>query len=98
MQNQVGLANLGMMANLGGTQQQTEQQGLTAAKAQFEEQKADPYKQLQFQQSMLQGMPVQAQSYNTTTNPLAAAAAGASGVNTIFNSIFGTPTATTPPK
>ena len=89
MQNQVGLANLGMMANLGGTQQQTEQAGLAAAKAQFEEQKADPYKQLQFQQSMLQNMPLEAQSYNTTTNPLAAAAAGATGTSDLFKSIFG---------
>jgi hypothetical protein len=88
------LANINTMAGLGGTQQQTTQAGLTAAQAQFEQQKADPYKQLQFQQSMLQNMPLQAQSYNTTTNPLAAAAAGASGVNTIFNSVFGN--ATTP--
>jgi hypothetical protein len=88
------LANINAMAGLGNTQQQTTQAGLTAAQAQFEQQKADPYKQLQFQQSMLQNMPLQAQSYNTTTNPLAAAAAGASGVNTIFNSVFGN--ATTP--
>ena len=91
------LANINVMANLGNTQQQTEQQGLTAAQAQFEQQKADPYKQLQFRQSLFQGMPVQAQSYNTTTNPVAAAAAGASGTNTLFNSIFGTPTSTTTP-
>jgi hypothetical protein len=89
MQNQVGLANLGMLANLGGTQQQTEQAGLAAAKAQFEEQKADPYKQLQFQQSMLQNMPLTAQSYNTTTNPLSAAAAGATGTADLFKSLFG---------
>jgi hypothetical protein len=89
LQNQTGLANLGMMANLGGTQQQIEQAGLAAAKAQFEEQKADPYKQLQFQQSMLQGMPTTAQSYNTTTNPLSAAAAGATGTADIFKSLFG---------
>jgi hypothetical protein len=89
MQNQVGLANLNTLANLGATQQQTEQAGLTAAKAQFEEQKADPYKQLQFQQSMLQGMPTTAQSYNTTTNPLTSAAAGATGTADIFKSLFG---------
>lgn len=88
MQNQVGLANLGMMANLGGTQQQTTQAGLAAAKAQFDEQKADPYKQLQFQQSMLQGLPLSAQSYNTTTNPYSAAAAGATGTSDLFNAIF----------
>lgn len=90
------LANISTMANLGNTQQTTEQAGLDAAQKQFEMQKADPYKQLQFQQSMLQGMPVQAQSYNTTTNPYSSAAAAGSGVNTLWNTIFGTPT--TPPK
>ena len=83
------ITNINTLAGLGGTQQQTTQAGLTAAQQQFEQQKADPYKQLQFQQSMLQGMPVQAQSYNTTTNPIAAAASGASGANTLFKSIFG---------
>jgi hypothetical protein len=76
------------MANLGNVQQQTEQRGLTAAKEQFDEQKADPYKQLQFQQSMLQGLPLAAQSYNTTTNPYSAAAAGATGTSDIFNAVF----------
>ncbi len=98
LQNQTSLANLNTMANLGNTQQTTEQAGLDAAQKQFEMQKADPYKQLQFQQSMLQGMPVQAQSYNTTTNPYSSAAAAGSGVNTLWNTIFGTPTTTTPPK
>ena len=82
------LANINVMANLGGTQQQTEQAGLTAAQAQFAEQKADPYKQLQFQQSMLQGLPLAAQSYNTTTNPVSAAAAGATGTSDLFSTIF----------
>jgi len=98
LQNQTGLANLGMIANLGATQQETEQRGLTAAKAQFDEQKADPYKQLQFQKEMLQGLPVQAQSYNTTINPIAAAAAGASGAGTVFDTIFGPNAIPTPVK
>ena len=83
------LANINTMANLGGAQQTTEQAGLEAAQKQFELQKADPYKQLQFQQSMLQGLPLQAQSYSTTTNPYSAAAAGASGTGTVFQKIFG---------
>jgi hypothetical protein len=82
------VTNINTLANLGATQQATTQAGLAAAKAQFDEQKADPYKQLQFQQSMLQGMPVQAQSYNTTTNPISAAAAGATGTADLFSTIF----------
>tara|TARA_R110000868_G_scaffold161112_1_gene391052 strand:- start:10545 stop:12701 length:2157 start_codon:yes stop_codon:yes gene_type:complete len=88
------LVNINTMAGLGNTQQQTTQAGLTAAQQQFELQKADPYKQLQFQQSMLQGMPTTAQSYNTTTNPISAAAAGATGTADIFKSIFGDATST----
>jgi hypothetical protein len=83
------LANINTLANLGGTQQTTEQAGLDAAQKQFELQKADPYKQLQFQQSMLQGLPTTAQTYSTTTNPYSAAAAGASGTGTVFQKIFG---------
>jgi hypothetical protein len=90
------LANISTMANLGNTQQTTEQAGLDAAQKQFEMQKADPYKQLQFQQSMLQGLPLAAQSYNTTTNPYAAAAAAGSGVKTVYDSVFGP--STTPAK
>ena len=82
------VTNINTLANLGNTQQATTQAGLAAAKAQFDEQKADPYKQLQFQQSMLQGMPVSAQSYNTTTNPYSAAAAGATGASDLFSTIF----------
>lgn len=34
--------------------------------AQFEEERDYPYKQLQFQNSLLQGLPIQTQSYNYT--------------------------------
>lgn len=82
------VTNINTLANLGATQQDTEQRGLAAAKAQFEEQKLDPYKQLTFQKEMVAGMPVQAQSYNTPTNPYAAAASGATGAMDIFKTIF----------
>jgi hypothetical protein len=62
--NQYGLSALQQQAGLGQTQRGIESEGIAADIAQFEQEKLDPYKKLQFQQSMLQGLPVQAQQYN----------------------------------
>ena len=62
--NQYGLQALQQQAGLGAQQRGIESEGIAADIAQFEQEKLDPYKKLQFQQSMLQGMPVQAQQYN----------------------------------
>ena len=62
--NTYGLAALQKMADLGATQQSIEQKGIEADKAQFEEEVAFPYKQLQYQQSLLQGLPLAAQNYS----------------------------------
>ena len=51
------LAN--MLAGAGATQRDIEAQGVAADLAEFQQQRDWPYKQLQFQQSMLQGMPIQ---------------------------------------
>jgi hypothetical protein len=62
--NAYGLQALRSQADLGAAQRDIEQQGITADRAQFEEEKQDPYKKLQFQQSLLSGLPVAAQSNN----------------------------------
>ena len=58
-----------MMASAGEQQRGIEAQGIAADKAEFEAQRDWPYKQLQFQQSLLQGMPIQsvATSYQQPT-------------------------------
>jgi hypothetical protein len=61
--NKYGLAAIEEQGKQGGTQRGIESEGIAADKAQFEEERADPYKKLQFEQSLFQGMPVQAQSY-----------------------------------
>jgi hypothetical protein len=48
-----------MLANAGATQRGIEQEGITADYNEFLAQRDDPMKKLQFQQSMLQGMPYQ---------------------------------------
>lgn len=84
-QNAAGLANLNAQLTAGGTQQALEQAGVTADKAAFEAERDNPYKMVQYQQSLLQGLPLAAQSYNITNNPYAAAASAGSGVYSMFN-------------
>jgi hypothetical protein len=64
-----GLAGLNAQMNLnkqmmetGATQRDIEQQALNAQKAQFEEERDAPYKMVQYQQSLLQGLPISAQT------------------------------------
>lgn len=69
VQQQKNIADYGVQAttaaaNIGDKQRAIEQQGIDASRAQFEEERADPYKKLQFLQTMFSGMPV---ATNTTT-------------------------------
>jgi hypothetical protein len=61
----LGLNQINQLSTLGGMQRGIESEGIAADRAQFEEARMNPYKMLQFEQSLLSGMPVSAQSYNT---------------------------------
>ena len=61
---QYGLAALNAQQQGGQMQRDIEQQGVAADLAQFEQERMFPYKQVQFMQSLLQGMPLAAQNYN----------------------------------
>jgi hypothetical protein len=69
-----------LMAQQGNVQRGIEAEGMAADKSAFEAARENPYKMLQFQQSMLQGMPVSATSYNiaqpTKLQEIMAGAAG----------------------
>ena len=85
-----------MMSGAGATQRDIETEGIKADLAAFESERDFPYKQLQFQQSMLQGMPIQstAASYqqpSSMTNFLNTTG----GLMDLYQRIFG---GTTPPK
>ena len=58
MQNQAGIAGLNAQMAGGQAQRDIEQQGITADYNEFVQQRDDPMKKLQFQQSMLQGLPI----------------------------------------
>jgi len=62
--NQYGLNVLGQQAGLCQTQRGIESEAVAADKAQFEEERLNPYKMVQFQQSLLSGLPTTAQNYN----------------------------------
>jgi hypothetical protein len=72
------LAN--MMATQGGTERDIEQQGITADYNEFLAQRDYPQKQLQFMQSMLQGLPI-----STVSNQ----AASQSGIGQLSSTIGG---------
>lgn len=51
-------------AEAGAAQRAIESEGVKADIAQFEQERLDPYKQVQFMQSLLQGLPLAAQTYS----------------------------------
>lgn len=59
--NRFGLSALAAQQMGGGLQRGIEQQGVAADYAQFQEERDFPYKQVQYQQSLLQGLPIAAQ-------------------------------------
>lgn len=61
-QSQIGLQNLAQQAALGQQQRGIESEGIAADKAQFEEARDYPYKMVQYQQSLLSGLPLQTQA------------------------------------
>ena len=61
--NQYGLQALRAQADLGAQERGIASEGIAADIAQFEEERDFPYKQVQYQQSLLQGLPLAAQSY-----------------------------------
>lgn len=60
--NNYGLAAIARQQDVGASQREIEQQGITADMKQFEEEKDDPYKQLMRKQAIFQGLPITAQA------------------------------------
>jgi hypothetical protein len=85
---QLGLAQLQEQAGLGNTQRGIESEGIAADKKAFEEARDNPYKMLQFQQSLLNGLPISATNYETAQDSaLTNAAKGASTVNGLLTNL-----------
>jgi hypothetical protein len=87
-QNQADLSNLTAQLGAGTAQRGIESEGTAADKAAFEEARTNPFKMVQFQQSLLQGLPLAAQSYNTSTpSSLVSGAQGATTVNNLLKQL-----------
>ena len=83
-----GLANLNAQLGAGQQQRGIESEGIAADKAQFEEARANPYKMVQFQQSLLQGLPTASQSYNASQpSSLQSAAQATTTVNQLLKNL-----------
>ena len=87
-ESQAGLNTLNTQLAAGAQQRGIESEGIAADKAQFEEARANPYKMVQYQQSLLQGLPLAAQSYQgIAPSDLTKAAQGASTVNQLLKNL-----------
>jgi hypothetical protein len=97
--NTYGLAALQKQGEAGAAQRDIEQQGISADLKEFETQREFPYKQVQYQQSLLQGLPLAAQTYSySQPSALSNILSQGGGLMDLYDRIFGTtPPATTPP-
>ena len=97
MVNQYGLGTLLKQADIGGLQRRIESEGIAADRAQFEEERDFPYKQVQYMQSLLQGLPLAAQSYTyQQPSALTSLMNTAGGIGQLYETIFGGSTTPAP--
>ena len=88
--NAYGLSALGAQQTAGGQQRDIEQQGIAADYAQFQEERDFPYKQVQYQQSLLQDLPISATEREYVEQSELAKILGYAGsAATIWESIYG---------
>jgi hypothetical protein len=67
-----------------------ESEGITADRLQFEEERDFPYKQVQYMQSLLQGLPIEAQSYSYAQPSTLSNILGTSGgLMELYDNLFG---------
>jgi hypothetical protein len=94
---QYGLAALRQQAEMGNLQRDIEQQGITADLEQFREERDFPYKQVQYMQSLLQGLPLASQSYSyQQPSALSEILGSVGGIRSLYNQLFGAEPAKTP--
>ena len=88
--NEYGMSGLSALADLGGVQRDIESEGITADRRQFEEERDFDYKNVQYLQSLLSGLPISAQSFNyQQPSYLGGLASDASDFESFLNGLFG---------
>jgi len=87
--NQYGLNNIDAQMGIGAIQRDIEAEGITADRDQFEEERDYPFKQVQFMNSILQGLPIDAMSYQyAQPNDLNKMITGGSDFEEFFSSFI----------
>lgn len=86
-ENQYGLNNLNAVMNAGGVQRGIEQEGVAADKAQFDTEMQYPYKQLQFQQGLMNGLPVGTNTTSTNLSGFQQLGQAGSGLQALYDSL-----------
>lgn len=87
--NIYGLSALQKIADLGAEQRAIEAEGIAADKGAFEEERDFPYKAVQFQQSLLQGLPLETQDYSyMQPSQLSTVLSTAGGIDKLYELLF----------
>lgn len=88
--NRFGLNALNTQMDYGNQLRDIESEGVTADYNQFQEERDYPYKQVQYLQSLLQGMPLSTQSYSyQQPSALSEGMSTAGGMMTFLDQLFG---------
>jgi hypothetical protein len=82
-----GLQTLGQMQTAGTTQQGIQNAADVAAAQQFNTQQQYPYQQLQFEQSLLQGLPISTAYTTPNTNAISQASGTIGGLTGLYNAL-----------
>jgi hypothetical protein len=82
-----GLRTLDALGTAGATQRDITQAGLTADKLAFEAERDNPYKMVQYQQGLLQGLPITTNTATPNTTPLSSAATATSDMTALLKQL-----------
>ena len=87
--NEYGFTGLGALTDAGQLQRDITSEGIAADRAQFEEERDYPFKQVQYMQSLLQGLPIEAQSYSyAQPSALSELASTSGGLSALYDKLF----------
>ena len=82
-----GLKSLSSLMDAGATQRGIEGEGIAADKAQFEQQQARPYTNLEFQRKMLTDLPIGAETKSTNQDTLSKLQTDISGLASLYQKL-----------
>jgi hypothetical protein len=82
-----GLKSLSDLISAGATQRDIEQQGITADKAQFEQQQAYPFNMVEFQRKLVEGLPTGASTTSVNQDVLSKVQSDVSGLASLYKTL-----------